>query len=69
MLRLKKSTIRRRQSRADKASTYTEWGIRYPWHVSDTPYPKDKNGNCACKCVYCRRRGEHKATRKAHLKS
>ena len=47
---------------------YTRWGIKYPWHVSDDPYPKNKKGKCACKCAYCKKRGSHAATKKAHLK-
>ena len=58
-----------RVTKADKALSYTGWWVKYPWHVGDTPYPKDKDGNCTCKCVYCRARGKHKATRAAHLKS
>lgn len=53
----------------DAALSYTAWGIKYPWHVSDEPYPKDRKGNCTCKCVYCTKRPTHKATRAAHLKS
>ena len=58
--------------RGDKALSYTEWAIKYPWHVSgprEFKYPKDKRGNCTCRCVYCRKRGVHKTTRAAHLKS
>ena len=49
-------------------SDYTRWGIKYRWHVSNEPYPRDKQGNCKCTCRYCKARGKHKATRKAHLK-
>ena len=62
-------TKRVRVTKVDKALSYTQWGIKYPWHVSAIPYPKDKDGNCTCKCVYCRKRGKHKSTRVAHLKS
>ncbi len=58
-----------RPTRADRAASYTAWGIRYPWHVSDTPYPKDRAGNCTCQCIYCRKRGKHLASRAAHLTS
>lgn len=47
---------------------YTEWAVKYPWHVSDEPYPQDNNGNCTCECEYCQARHEHKATMEAHLK-
>jgi hypothetical protein len=47
--------------------TYTEWRIKYPWHVSNEPYPKDKDGNCTCDCKYCIKYGVHTATREAHM--
>ncbi len=52
---------------SDGMAAYTQWGSRYPWHVSSEPYPRDSKGDCTCKCTYCRARGRHKATRAAHL--
>jgi hypothetical protein len=49
--------------------TYTQWAAKHVYHVSNEPYPKDKNGNCTCDCEYCKERGEHKATLEAHLKN
>jgi hypothetical protein len=49
--------------------TYTQWWIKHPWHVSNEPYPADKDGNCSCDCEYCKKRGEHKATLSVHLKA
>ena len=63
---------KRRVRNTDKALSYTQWAIKYPWHVSGTmdgKYPRTASGKCACKCVYCRQRGVHGATRVAHLKS
>lgn len=61
-----------KSANADKALTYTQWYIKYPWHVSGSKegkYPHDRAGNCTCRCQYCVARGKHKATRAAHLRS
>jgi hypothetical protein len=50
--------------------TYTQWYIKFPWHVSGDKcyqYPKDDKGNCACTCKSCLKH-EHKATREAHMR-
>ena len=48
--------------------TYTQWCLKYPWHVSDEPYPSDAQENCICECEFCKKHGKHAATRAAHLK-
>lgn len=50
--------------------TYTEWWIKYPWHVSgemEGKYPHDEQGNCTCTCKYCTEMYEHKATKNGHM--
>jgi len=50
--------------------SYTQWAIKYPWHVSGDKqgqYPKDTQGNCTCECEYCAKMYEHKANTKAHM--
>jgi hypothetical protein len=49
--------------------SYTQWWIKYPWHVSgelEGQYPSDEHGNCTCQCKGCLKH-EHKATKQAHM--
>ena len=53
----------------ERQMTFSEWGRKYPWHVSgpqQAKYPTDQSGNCACNCDWCRQVGEHLSTMKAH---
>ena len=50
-----------------EAETFTQWGIKYPWHTSNEPYPADANGDCTCQCIYCKAYGIHKATSESHI--
>ncbi len=43
-----------------KLKNDTQWGIKYPWHVSSEPYPVDDKGYCLCLCGYCIGYGKHK---------
>lgn len=62
-----KKHIESLQANPNGMTGYTKWGIEYPWHVSDVPYPRDKHGNCTCGCKYCLKMYTHKATRHAHM--
>ena len=51
------------------AKDYTQWAIKYPWHVSgakEGKYPKDSKGYCTCTCQYCKRK-THKVTTRLAL--
>ena len=49
-----------------REETYTQWAVKYSWHVSDEPYPSNQEGDCTCDCEHCHARGAHKANREAH---
>jgi hypothetical protein len=50
--------------------TYTQWAIKYPWHVGGNQtyqYPYDEKGTCICQCEGCLKKGTHPATTHAHM--
>ena len=51
----KRSEVRK----ADKKLNFTQWGIKYPWHISMKPYPVNEKGYCQCQCYYCLVHGQH----------
>jgi hypothetical protein len=54
--------IVRKAKARDQGLSFTQWAIKYPWHVSGEQagkYPLNADGNCSCQCQWCLADGTH----------